>query len=63
MNIDSIDKVTLKDLKQEMEGDSMLTRAKYRKNVTQRKRPVVEKYAKMKLENKQADKIAESEKN
>jgi len=58
MNTDQIDKVSLDELKKVVEGEGMISRIKYRKQVNNfmtGKRPVIAKYEKMKLEHAHAD--------
>jgi len=66
MNTTEIDKVSLDELKKVVEGEGMISRIKYRKQVNNfisGKRPVVAKYEKMKLEHAQADQLDETVKN
>ena len=66
MNTDQIDKVSLDELKKVVEGEGMISRIKYRKqvnNMVTGKRPVIAKYEKMKLEHAHADAIDENLKN
>jgi solute carrier family 8 (sodium/calcium exchanger) len=66
MNTDQIDKVSLDELKKVVEGEGMISRIKYRKQVNNfmtGKRPVIAKYEKMKLEHAHADAIDEHLKN
>ena len=62
MNTDQIDKVSLDELKKIVEGEGMISRIKYRKqvgNFMTGKRPVIAKYEKMKLEHAHADQLDE----
>jgi len=66
MKTDQIDKVDLTDLKKVIEGDGLINRMKYRRQVgalMNGKRPVVAKHQIMKLEHVQAENIDVSEKN
>ena len=66
MKTDQIDKVSLEDLKKIVEGEGMISRIKYRKqvnNVMTGKRPVIAKYEKMKLEHAHADQLDDNVKN
>lgn len=66
MHTDEIDKVSLDELKKIVEGEGMISRIKYRKQVNNfmtGKRPVVAKYEKLKLEHAHADAIDENLKN
>lgn len=66
MKTDQIDKVSLEELKKIVEGEGMISRIKYRKQVNNMmtgKRPVVAKYEKMKLEHAHADLLDENVKN
>ena len=63
MNTDQIEKISLEDLKKQVEGEGMISRIKYRKNIMTHKKPVVGKYEKMKLEHAHAEHLDESEKN
>ena len=58
MKTDQIDKVSLEELKKIVEGEGMISRIKYRKQVNNfmtGKRPVIAKYEKMKLEHAHAE--------
>ena len=66
MKTDQIDKVSLEELKKIVEGEGMISRIKYRKQVNNfmtGKRPVIAKYEKMKLEHAHADQLDEHVKN
>lgn len=66
MNTEQIDKVSLDELKKLVEGEGMISRIKYRKQVNNfmtGKRPVIAKYEKMKLEHAHADALDENLKN
>jgi len=66
MKTDQIDKVSLDELKKVVEGEGMISRIKYRKQVNNMmtgKRPVIAKYEKMKLEHAHADQLDENVKN
>lgn len=66
MKTDQIDKVSLDELKKIVEGQGMISRIKYRKQVNNfmtGKRPVIAKYEKMKLEHAHADQLDENVKN
>lgn len=66
MNTEQIDKVSLDELKKLVEGEGMISRIKYRKQVNNfmtGKRPVIAKYEKMKLEHAHADQLDENLKN
>ena len=66
MKTDQIDKVSLDELKKVVEGEGMISRIKYRKqamNNLSRKRPVIEKYEKLKLEHAHADALDTNLKN
>lgn len=66
MNTEQIDKVSLDELKKIVEGEGMISRIKYRKQINTfmtGKRPVIAKYEKMKLEHAHADQLDENVKN
>jgi len=66
MKTDQIDKVSLDELKKVVEGEGMISRIKYRKqvgNMMTGKRPVIAKFEKMKLEHAHADQLDENVKN
>lgn len=66
MNTDQIDKVSLDELKKIVEGEGMISRIKYRKQINNfmtGKRPVIAKYEKMKLEHAHADQLDDNVKN
>lgn len=66
MNTDQIDKVSLDELKKIVEGEGMISRIKYRKqvnNMMSGKRPVIAKYEKMKLEHAHASNLDENVRN
>jgi len=58
MNTEQIEKVSLDELKKVVDGEAMISRIKYRKQLNTfmtGKRPVVAKHEKMKLEHAHAD--------
>ena len=60
MNTDRIEAIDLDELKKKLEGEGMIKRLKYRKQVNNfmtGKRPVIAKHEKMKLEHNKADDI------
>jgi|TARA_B110000305_G_C19155235_1_gene499957 hypothetical protein len=63
MNTDQIDKISLDELKKVVEGEGMISRIKYRKNMLSGKKPIIAKYEKMKLEHAHADQLDETVKN
>ncbi len=63
MQTDQIDRISLDDLKKQVEGEGMISRIKYRKNLMTGKKPVVGKYEKMKLEHAHAEHLDDAEKN
>ena len=63
MNTDQIDKISLDELKKVVEGEGMISRIKYRKNMLSGKKPIIAKYEKMKLEHSQANQLDENVKN
>jgi len=66
MKTDQIDKVSLDELKKKVDGEGMISRIKYRKQVNTvmtSKRPVIAKYERIKLEDTHADELDENVKN
>jgi hypothetical protein len=62
MKTDKIEDVSMDELKRIVEGEGMISRIKYRKqvgNFMTGKRPVIAKYEKMKLEHAHADQLDE----
>lgn len=66
MNTEQIEKVSLDELKKVVDGEAMISRIKYRKQLNTfmtGKRPVVAKHEKMKLEHAHADQLEERARN
>lgn len=67
MHTDQIENVSLDELKKVVEGDGLISRIKYRKQVnnfmTGQRPATIAKYEKMKLEHAHADKLDENVKN
>ena len=62
MNTDQIDKVRLDELKKTVEGEGMISRIKYRKQMTGKK-PLIAKGEKIKFEHAKADDLEDHVKN
>jgi hypothetical protein len=57
MNTTEIEKISLDELKKIVEGEGLISRIKYRKQIMNTQKPVIAKHEKMKLEHAHADQI------